>query len=201
MLGDPIRNAPELEPEPSSHTRLTLALLATGRGDRESFAEVYTLTASAVFGLVKRVLRDHAQSEEVAQEVLLDVWRTASRYEPDKGSARAWIMTMAHRRAVDRVRSEQAWTTRTQRAASFDLSPDVDWVSEEVGERLEAEAVRSCLASLTPIQRESIVHAYYGGMTYTEVATHLGVPLGTIKTRIRDGLIRLRDCLGATALA
>ena len=167
-----------------------------GRGDEEAFSAVYERVAATVFGLVQRVLRDPAQAEEVTQEVMLDVWRTAARFEPDRGSPQAWVATIAHRRAVDRVRSAQAAARRDDQAARPDEA--YDDVPEAVETRLERERVRRCLGSLTELQRESIVLAYYGGYTYREVADLLGIALGTTKTRMRDGLIRLRDCLGVT---
>jgi len=164
------------------------------RGDQAAFATVYDRAAARVFGLVSRVVRDPAQSEEVTQEVMLGVWRTASRFDPHRGSAMVWLMTLAHRRAVDRVRSGQAAAARELRVAAAEIGYDV--VAEEVESRLEAQRVRRCLDSLTELQRESVTLAYYGGYTYREVAGLLGVAVGTVKTRMRDGLIRLRDCLG-----
>ena len=164
------------------------------RGDEAAFGLVYGQVAGHVFGIARSVLRDPAQAEEVAQEVLLDVWRDAARFDAGRGTAKAWVMTLAHRRAVDRVRSEQASAAREQRAARSEVSYDV--VAETVAARLDAERVRRCLGSLTGLQQESITLAYYRGCTYREVAALLKVPLGTVKTRMRDGLIRLRDCLG-----
>ncbi len=173
---------------------LERALTAVARGDSEAFALVYDQCAAAVLGTVLRVLRDPAQSEEVMQEVLLEVWRMASRFDPAAGSASAWIMTLAHRRAVDRVRSEQKAAERELRAAMASVA--YDEVTEAVAARLEHERVRRCLAALTDLQRESVTLAYYRGYSYPEVAKLLGVAVGTVKTRMRDGLIRLRDCLG-----
>ncbi len=146
--------------------------------------------------MVRRVLRDPAQSEEVAQEVLVEVWRTATRFDADARRATTWIHTMAHRRAVDRVRSAQSAHDREQRVALRDHVPAYDEVAERVETRLEQQQVRRCLEHLTDLQRESVTLAYYGGYTYREVAELLDAPLGTVKTRMRDGLIRLRDCLG-----
>lgn len=166
------------------------------RGDEGAFEKVYDALAAPILGLVQRVLRDPAQSEEVAQEVLVELWRTATRYRPDRGSVRTWALTLAHRRAVDRVRSAQAATEREDRVASADVNRPFDEVADEVTGRLEREQVRRCMGTLTDLQRESVVLAYYGGYTYREVAHLLDVPLGTVKTRLRDGLIRMRDCLG-----
>jgi RNA polymerase sigma-70 factor, ECF subfamily len=179
---------------PGSDLAGLLALVA--RGDQSAFAAVYDRSAAQVFGLVRRVIRDPAQSEEVTQEVMLEVWRSASRFDPHRGSAMAWLMTLAHRRAVDRIRSGQAAAEREVRAAAA-TGPGYDMVAEEVETRLDAQRVRRCLESLTDLQRESVTLAFYGGYTYREVASLLGVATGTVKTRMRDGLIRLRDCLGA----
>ena len=171
-------------------------LVQVARGSEAAFQQLYEVVAAPVFGVVRRVLRDLAQSEEVTQEVLVELWRTAPRYRPEQGSALTWALTLAHRRAVDRVRSVQARTQREQRAGVIATEREFDQVSEAVATRLEREQVRRCLSGLTELQRESIMLAYYGGHTYPEVAELLRTPLGTIKTRLRDGLIRLRDCLG-----
>ncbi|KOX11306.1 ECF RNA polymerase sigma factor SigK [Nocardiopsis sp. NRRL B-16309] len=180
---------------PAAH-RLGALLREVARGDERAFGEVYDLVSPTVYGLVRRILRDPAQSEEVAQEVLVEVWRSACRYDERRGTPHAWVMTLAHRRAVDRVRSEQAATEREARAAASDTRRPYDEVAEEVTDRLEGQRVRRCLDTLTELQCESVRLAYYGGYTYREVARLLSTPLGTIKTRMRDGLIRLRDCLG-----
>jgi RNA polymerase sigma-70 factor (ECF subfamily) len=175
-------------------TDLGVLLIQVARGDEAAFDAVYSAVAGHVFGITRSILRDPAQAEEVSQEVLLEIWRTASRFDPRRGSPMGWVVTLAHRRAVDRVRSQQASADREQRAAKPDISYDV--VADTVAARLEAERVRRCLGSLTELQHESITLAYYRGCTYREVASLLNVPVGTVKTRMRDGLIRLRDCLG-----
>jgi RNA polymerase sigma-70 factor (ECF subfamily) len=169
------------------------------RGDTAAFEDLYERVAGSVFGIIRRVLRDPAQSEEVAQEVLVEIWRSASRFDQARGTATTWIHTMAHRRAIDRVRAAQASHDREERVAVRDHQPAYDEVAETVVTRLEQEQVRRCLESLTDLQRESVTLAYYGGYSYSEVAGLLGAPLGTVKTRMRDGLIRLRDCLEVTA--
>ena len=169
-------------------------LLAAARGDESAFAHVYDELGPAVFGLARRVVRDPARAEEITQDVFLSVWRFASRFDPAKGSARTWVMTLTHRRAVDVIRSEEAASRRDTKVATHETP--FDSVSEHVATRLQGERVRGCLGSLTALQREAVNLAYYGGYTYPEVSTLLQVKLSTIKTRMRDGLIRLRDCLG-----
>nr|WSW70220.1 sigma-70 family RNA polymerase sigma factor [Streptomyces sp. NBC_00995] len=169
------------------------------RGDQDAFSQVYEAVCGPVLGLVRSVLRDPAQSEEVAQEVLVEVWRTAPRFQAARGSAMNWVLTLAHHRAVDRVRSVEATTAREHKAALLDRTPAFDDVTEQVETRLEREQVRRCMRTLSELQRESVTLAYYRGLTYREVAELLAAPLGTIKTRLRDGLIRLRDCLGVSA--
>ncbi|PBC75459.1 RNA polymerase sigma-70 factor (ECF subfamily) [Streptomyces sp. TLI_235] len=165
------------------------------RGDEQAFGELYEAVAGPVLGLARRVLRDPAQAEEVAQEVLLEVWRTAARYRPERGGVLPWVLTITHRRAVDRVRASQAAADRDRRAAAASPAPPFDEVSEAVERRLDRDRVRHCLRALTALQRQSIALAYYGGYSQSQIAELLGAPLGTVKTRMRDGLIRMRDTL------
>lgn len=176
-------------------------LRAVARGDEAAFTRLYDLVAPRVYGLARRVLRDPAQAEEVAQEALLEVWRTATRFDPARGSATAWIFTITHRRAVDRVRSEQAALDRERRLAPEAAQTPADEVVEQATAQLQRQQVRRCLKTLTELQREAITLAYYGGYTYQQVAQLLGAGLPTVKTRMRDGLIRLRDCLGVEVAA
>jgi RNA polymerase sigma-70 factor (ECF subfamily) len=175
---------------------LAALIRQVARGDADAFDAVYDQVAATVFGIARRVIRDPAQSEEVTQDVLLEVWRNAAKFDPGRGSAAAWVTTLAHRRAVDRVRSVQKESDRERRIAAAVVP--YDEVAEAVESSLERERVRRCLGSLTELQRESVTLAYYGGYTYSQVASLLGVPDGTIKTRMRDALIRLRDCLGVS---
>jgi RNA polymerase sigma-70 factor (ECF subfamily) len=171
-------------------------LRQVARGDEQAFRALYDQLAPRVFGLAKRVVRDPAQAEEVAQEALVEVWRTAARFDTTKGSATSWVLTITHRRAVDRVRSAQAGADRERRVAAASTDTPYDDVVEEVTASLEQQQVRRCLQGLTDLQREAITLAYYDGYTYREVAEKLDTALPTIKSRMRDGLIRMRDCLG-----
>lgn len=181
----------------SSSGAVDAALSACAGGDPAAFAPVYDALAPVAYGTCLGVLRDPDHAAEVMQEVMVEVWQTATRFDASRGSARTWVATLARRRAVDRVRAEQSRRDRDQRDldASTAAAPR-DVVAEDVERLLDGAAVRRCLGSLTATQREAVVEAYYGGYSYREVAERLDAALPTVKSRIRDGLIRLRDCLG-----
>ncbi|WP_018177883.1 ECF RNA polymerase sigma factor SigK [Jongsikchunia kroppenstedtii] len=184
------------DPDPLT-SRLISSLGAIADGDRDAFVQFYDDTCGRVFGLASRILRNSTMAEEVAQEVYLQVWTSAAeKYDPAHGSPMGWLLTLAHRRSVDRVRSEQSAADRHHAYASANLGREHDAVAEQVAQNLDEQQVIDCLDSLTVTQREVIGLAYYSGHTYREVAEHLDVPLPTIKSRIRDGLIRLKNCLG-----
>ncbi|RCK70487.1 RNA polymerase subunit sigma [Desertihabitans brevis] len=176
--------------------RLVELLRRSARGHEDAFAELYDLTSARVHGITVRVLRSPDHAAEVTQEVYVEVWRTAARYDPARGSVLAWMCTMAHRRAVDRVRSVQSSHQREHDYGVADQRREVDTVWGGVEQHLEEAQVRRGLESLTEIQREALTLAFFGGYTHREVAGLLRLPLGTVKTRIRDGLIGLRDALG-----
>jgi RNA polymerase sigma-70 factor (ECF subfamily) len=186
----------EQEPAERADAGLDTLLTHVAKGDQAAFEALYDRLGASVYGLIRKVLRNPSQAEEVTQEVLLEVWRTASRFDPARGSAATWMLTIAHRRAIDRVRAEEAAAAREQRTAQAPTA--VDEVAETVEASMDAERLRRCLAGLTELQRESITLAYYGGYSYAQVAALLDTALGTIKTRIRDGLTRLRACLGVS---
>ncbi|MHA7220059.1 ECF RNA polymerase sigma factor SigK [Arthrobacter sp. MDT1-48-3] len=188
--------ADEVAVDPGTGPTLTDLLLRVARQDRTAFALFYEQTSKRVYGLARRVLVDADLSEDATQEVYLQVWNTADRFNPELGSPMAWLMTLTHRRAVDKVRSEQSATDREARYGAATQTIDHDDVVDTVTQRLEAESVVRCLDTLTETQQESVRMAYYGGLTYREVAEKLGVAVPTIKSRIRDGLLRLKTCLG-----
>ncbi|TNM68060.1 sigma-70 family RNA polymerase sigma factor [Streptomyces sp. NP160] len=161
-------------------------------GDRDAFAEVYDALAPKVLGVTRAVLRNPSLAEEVAQEVMVELWRQAARFDPAAGSAGAWAATIAHRRAVDRVRSVRSREDREDRVAAGENRTAYDEVSEQVLQREDETRVRSALSGLTDLQREAVLLAYWGGRTSTEISQRLGVPVPTVKTRLRDGLSRLR---------
>ncbi|MFF4341513.1 sigma-70 family RNA polymerase sigma factor [Kitasatospora sp. NPDC001540] len=166
----------------------------TARGDREAYTGLYEELAPSVYGIALRVLRDSAQAEEVAQEALLEVWRSAPSYRPGRGSVTTWACTIAHRRAVDRVRSVRASCEREQRVVREETTRP-EQVAEEVERSMEAARIRRALSALSAGQREALVLAYYCGYSQRRIADVLDLPLGTVKSRTRDGLLRLRDAL------
>ncbi|MBY8861897.1 ECF RNA polymerase sigma factor SigK [Nocardia sp. CA2R105] len=186
-------NRPAADPEIAR--RLAELLRGIAGGDRDAFTQLYRSTHDRVFGLALRILRRPTAAEEITQEIYLYVWNDAARYDPALSSPIGWLMMLTHRRAVDRVRVESSATTRDLAYGQRALGRDHDIVAETVGQRSDERAVVECLGTLTDTQRETVALAYYGGRTYAEVADHLGIPLNTVKTRIRDGLKRLRTCL------
>lgn len=186
----PVSRAPASAPASSEDL-----LVAAARGDTEAFAALYDRVCPQVLGVALRVLRDRSLAEEVVQEVMVEVWRKAGRFDVTRGTASGWITTLAHRRAVDRVRSEQAARDRDDRVSRRDQPRAFDNVADEVEVRLDHWQVRRALAELTDRQREAIELAYFAGHTYRDVAAVLGIPEGTAKSRLRDGLLRLRQAL------
>lgn len=176
--------------------RLVELMARSARGHEDAFAELYDLTSRRLYAVILRVLRSADHAAEVTQEVYIEVWRQSARYASDKGSVMGWMTTMAHRRAVDRVRSVSSEVARDERYVVAGQERDVDHVWEDVEQKLDVERVRKGMTSLTAIQREALTLAYFGGYTQSQVAQLLKLPLGTVKTRIRDGLIGLRDALG-----
>ena len=193
---------PEGEPASSSGTapsvsaELAELLKACSLGDEAAFARLYDATAARLFGLVLRTVRDRAQAEEVTQDAYLDIWRNSARFDPDRGSPISWLMTIGHRKAVDRVRSAEAARRRDTAYEAREQDAPFDQTVDEAHRNLDAQRVRRALDTLTESQRGALELAYFGGYTHREVAVMLDLPLGTAKTRIRDGLIRLRDTLG-----
>ncbi len=188
---DPVDSGATVAP-----AELAELLSRSARGHEDAFAALYDRTCARIHGIVLRVLRSPDQAAEVTQEVYVEVWRQAARYSAERGSVMAWMATMAHRRAVDRVRSVTSEVNRDTRYAREATAPAQDNVWSRVEQRFDAERVRRGLSALTRIQREAIVLAYFGGYSQSQVAELLDLPLGTVKTRIRDGLIRLRDAVG-----
>lgn len=181
--------APDPSDAPPSPERL---LDACATGDRVAFQALYRELSAAAYGLALRVLRDEHLAQDALQEAFAQVWTDAGRFDPQHGSARAWIMTMVHRRAVDRVRRDQADRQRGRTWGTTHLDIDHDSVAEIVELRAEHRRVRTAVAALTPLQQQALDLAYHRGMTQTQIAAHLNIPLGTVKTRLRDALQRLR---------
>ncbi len=196
--------APEGAPSGGDEKRSEAARLAdllrqAALGDEGAFAAFYDATSARAYGLALRVVRNPAHAEEVTQEAYLDAWRSSTRFDPARGSAAGWLLTIVHRKAVDRVRSVEAASARDETWNRETAPTDHDQTAEAAHSSLDAARVRSAVATLTDVQRRAVELAYFGGYTHTEVATLLDVPLGTAKTRIRDGLIRLRDLMGVAS--
>lgn len=172
-------------------------LTRSATGDESAFAEFYDAAIDSVFGLARSVVRDPSMAEEIAHDVMLEVWAKAADFDPERGSAKAWVATITRRRAIDVVRSEQASRLRDQKVGSASITPASDPVAERVIDLDDHDRVRRGLDVLTDIQRQAIELAFYHGLTYRQVSEHLGVPLGTIKTRMRDALKRLGGIMGA----
>lgn len=183
-------------PPNAASARLSSLMQLSSRGDEGAFADLYDATSARAYGLALRVVRNPAHAEEVVQEAYLDAWRTSSRFDPARGSAIGWLLTIVHRKSVDRVRSAEAATARDATYHRETRPVEHDSTLEAAHASLEAQRVRGAVAGLTAVQREAVELAFFGGYTHTEVATMLDVPVGTAKTRIRDGLIRLRDAMG-----
>lgn len=196
LNGTPLHGTPLRGKAPVTTADLDTLLRKVAHRDSQAFAELYDATRSRVYGMVCRVLRDRGYSEETTQDVYLQVWRTAESYDPASGSALAWLLTLAHRRAVDRVRSEQAAAQRDSRYGAATVERDADNVADAVISGEDRRRVSTCLDGLTDMQRECIELAYYQGMTYVQVSERLSANLATVKSRMRDALRGLRKCLG-----
>jgi RNA polymerase sigma-70 factor, ECF subfamily len=195
MRGRRLRSVATLDETPAD---LGMLLRQAGRGDESAFAAFYDELSPLVYGVILKVVRDPSISAEVAQDVFVELWRIAARYDSTRGSVRTWASTIAHRRAVDRVRSEQSRRNREEADHQASYQPEIDLVAEDVDRNFARTEVQRALGDLTTMQREAVTLAYFGGNTYREVAVILDVPEGTVKTRIRDGLIKLRDQIGTT---
>lgn len=194
--GEQRRLTPVPDPPRSEADRLIDLIGRTARGHEDAFETLYDLTSTRVYGVVLRVLRSPDQAAEVTQEAYLEAWKQSARYRPELGTVLAWLLTIAHRRAVDRVRSVTSQTGRDERYSRQQQPAENDVVWDDVSRQVDVERVRRAMRSLTEVQREALALAYFGGYTHREVARMLSLPLGTAKTRIRDGLIGLRDALG-----
>jgi RNA polymerase sigma factor (sigma-70 family) len=174
-----------------------VALVA--RGDEDALAELYDRVGRIAYGLALRILRDERHAEDAVQEAFLQVWRSAATFRPERAKASTWVLTLVHRRAVDLVRREerrQADPLSDDATAAVEAAERTD---EAAWLRFERERVQTALKQLPDLQREALELAYYGGFSQSELAERLGVPLGTIKSRMFSGLARLRELLDESA--
>lgn len=200
------RRHPGVEPlrtggvrEPLSDASDATLVMAIARYRQEALAEVYRRHAGAVFGLARRLLYDSRLAEEVVQEVFLRLWNQPDRFDPSRGSLRSFLLAHTHGRAVDLLRAEGSRRQREERDAREAAEAGYD-LEHEVWDMATAERVRQALSALPEGERAAIELAYFGGLTYREVADRLGQPEGTVKSRIRSGLKRLRVELAAAGI-
>ena len=190
------RRCDEVPSARASELRLAARIQA---GDEAALADAYQRYSGLVFGVARSVLRDDAMAEEVTQEVFIFLWEHPDRFDPARGTMRSWIGMLAHRRSVDRVRSEVRRTrTETRVAPPEPVTRAQAEVDDEVARTWVAGHVRDALEQLPSEQRDAIVLAYYGGRTFRQVAVELAIPEGTAKSRLRLGLAKLADLLGST---
>lgn len=175
-------------------------LLRVTQGDLRAFEAIYDRYAAAAFGLAVRICGDRALAEDVVQEAFLSIWRRPGSYSPARGTVAAYILGILHHKAVDAVRHEQAVRRRVRIVAERGQEPPADEPVEETWLSVRRDKVRGAVNRLSQAQREAMELAYYEGLTYSEVAEKLGIPLGTAKTRLRDGIIRLRTLLSDSGL-
>ena len=166
-------------------------VVSIGRYQQAALAEAYRRHAGAVFGLAKRLLNDHSRAEEIVQEVFVKLWNEPNRYDPERGTLRSFLLAHTHGRSVDMIRSDAARRTREEKEARQQADGGYD-LAHEVWDMALAGHVREAMETLQPGEREAIELAYFGGLTYKEAAAQLGEPEGTVKSRIRSGLKRLR---------
>lgn len=183
-------------PAPGRTEEQAELLRRVAAGDEDAFARLYDATSAVVHGLVLRLVRSPELTAEVVQEVYLMAWQQAERFDAGRGTVLAWLCTMAHRRAVDRIRQSQRDRDRDQQyeIRQAEIPSDSTW--SQVEQSLESGEVRAQLGALSALQREAVCLVYYRGYSHRQVAEHLDVPLGTAKARIRDGLNHLRSALG-----
>lgn len=171
-----------------------MLVVGISRWQEEALAEAYRRHGGNVYALVRRVLGDASAAEEITQDVFLRLWEAPERFDPGRGTLRAFLLIQAHGRAVDRLRQDVARTARQEREARLDARAGYD-VEEEVSQATLGERIREALAALSVGERQAIELAYFGGHSYREVAAMLQQPEGTVKSRIRSGLARLREAL------
>ncbi len=186
----------EVNPVETTTDAVAEAVLRCASGDQQAVATLYDLTAAKVYGLALRVLKNSAHAEEVTQEIYVEAWQNSGTFRLGRGSGLAWLLTITHRRAVDRVRSAQAASRRDTAYGLEALASSPVDPAEQALATIAADRVRDAMRGLTDLQRQALELAYFQGRTHSQVAAELDLPLGTVKTRIRDGLNRLRSVLG-----
>ena len=181
--------------ESTTDGELEEALLATGRGDRQAFAQLYKFSSPRLYAIALRMLRNRAAADDVLQEAFVLIWRKAGQFQPDRGSASAWINTILRNCVIDRLRAEKRRPSHTIEWNEAVEHLNLTSTENATHDGETTAALATCLGRLQENQRKAIVMAYHYGMTHEELAEHLESPLGTVKSWVRRGLLQLRDCL------
>lgn len=191
-----VSSTPVSAMSPDEHARLNRLLVQTASADKHAFSALYDALAPTVYSVCLSVLRNPALAEEVAQDVFVEVWTSAAKFDPQRGNARSWVGRLAHGRAVDKLRSHVAAVQRDDRDSKLDHATFAEPIEDEALNNVEAHLLRQAVVEIGEPHSTAVALAFFDGLTHAELAESTGVPLGTAKTRVRDGVKKLKAILG-----